>query len=102
MKRNNRVISDLEDPDGWTLENNPRPAPSYLRVYPNHDGSHWTDYLEYYGHGKYICHKCIVRAKHGSGNCVDGGEYFQCVASGMREELRKKYTEKKEVQTTLM
>lgn len=102
MKRNNRVISDLEDPDGWTVENNPHPAPDYVRLYPEKDGYHWTDYMEYFGVGEYICHQCIVRAKHGSGNCIDGGEYFQCVTTGKREELRKKYTKKKYVQSKLM
>ena len=96
------VISDLEDPDGWTLENNPHPAPDYVRVYPNSDGTHWSDYMEYYGVGKMICHNCLSRAKIGSGNCRDGGEYFQCVVSGKREELRWKYEKKREVQTTLM
>ena len=97
-----KVKSDLEDPDGWTLENNPHPAPDYVRVYPNTDGSHWSDYMEYYGVGKMICHNCLKRAKHGSGNCLNGGEYFQCVTSGEREKLRRKYEQKKEVQTTLI
>lgn len=97
----NRVISDLEDPDGWTVENNPHPAPTYNRVYPNSDGSHWLDYMEYFGHGKYICHNCIKRAKVGSGNCRDGGEYFQCVTTGKREKLRQKYEAKKEYQSKL-
>ena len=99
--RNNRVISDLEDPDGWTVENNPHPAPAHNRVYPDSDGSHWLDYMEYYGHGKYICHACIRRAKVGSGNCLDGGDYFQCVTTGKREQLRKKYAVKKEYQSKL-
>lgn len=99
---NNEIIPDLKDPDGWTKENNPHPAPDYVRLYPDKDGGHWTDYMEYYGHAKYICHRCIVRAKYGSGNCIDGGDYFQCVKSGRREELRRKYEEKKDVQTTLM
>jgi hypothetical protein len=42
MRRNNRVISDLTDPDGWTVENNPHPAPPHDRVYPNSDGSGWV------------------------------------------------------------
>ena len=66
------------------------------------NGYHWTDYMEYYGQGEYICHQCISRAEYGDGNCIDGGDYFQCVRSGRREELRRKYTEKKEVQTKLM
>ena len=100
---NNEIIRDLKDPDGWTVENNPHPAPDYVRSYPNKkNGYYWTDYMEYYGNGEYICHQCIVRAKYGDGNCIDGGDYFQCVKSGRREELRRKYTMKKDVQTTLM
>lgn len=96
-----KVITDLEDPDGWTVENNPHPAPSSVRIYPDSNGEYWTDYMEWFGVGKMICHNCIKRAKIGSGNCQDGGPYFQCVTSGRREKLRKKYTEKKEVQTKL-
>ena len=99
---NNEIIHDLKDPDGWTVENNPHPAPDYFRLYPNKDCYHCTDYMEYYGTGEYICHQCIVRAKYGNGNCIDGGDYFQCVKSGRWEELRRKYEEKKDVQTTLM
>ena len=100
--RNPKIISDLKDPEGWTVENNPHPTPQHLRVYLNTDGSHWTDYMEYYGIGKYICHNCIRRAKVGSGNCIDGGDYFQCVKTGHREKLRQKYSQKREVQTKLM
>ena len=32
---NNEIIPDLKDPDGWTVENNPHPAPDYVRSYPN-------------------------------------------------------------------
>ena len=100
--RNTKIISDLKDPEGWTLKNNPHPAPSHMRVYPNNDGSHWIDYMEYFGVGKYVCHNCIKRAKYGSGNCLDGGDYFQCVESGRRDELRKKYSQKRDVQSKLM
>ena len=99
----NKVISNLQDPDGWTVENNPHPAPDYSRVYPDKDGTHWLDYIEYYGTGKLICHNCIKRAKAGSGNCLNGGDYFQCVKTGKRSELRRKYSEKKrDVQTKLI
>ena len=97
-----RIISDLKDPDGWTKENNPHPAPNYCRVYLDRDGSHWSDYMEYYGHGKYICHNCIRRAQHGSGNCLDGGDYFQCIRTGKRAKLRQLYSQKKDVQSKLM
>jgi len=99
---NNKVIPDLKDPDGWTVENNPHPAPSYMRLYPDRDGSHWTDYMEYFGVGKYICHSCIRRAKNGNGNCVDGGDYFICVKTGKRKKLRQKYSQKRDVQSKLM
>lgn len=97
-----KIISDLKDPDGWTVENNPHPAPKNLRLYPNRDGTHWGDYMEHFGIGKYICHTCILRAKYGSGNCIDGGDYFQCVKNGKREKLRREYSQKKDVQTKLM
>ena len=97
-----KVINNLEDPDGWTPENNTHPFPPYMRAYPNPDGSHWTDYMECFGNGKYICHNCIKRAKIGAGNCQDNGEYFICVSSGRREKLRKEYTVKKDVQSKLM
>ena len=84
------------------MENNPHPAPSSLRVYPDSNGEHWTDYMEWFGVGKMICHNCLKRAKIGSGNCQNGGPYFICVSSGRREKLRKQYTKKKEVQTKLM
>lgn len=101
--RNHKIISNLQDPEGWTVENNPHPAPNNMRLYHfDKDGKHWLDYMEYFGVGKYICHTCIKRAKYGSGNCVNGGDYFQCVKTGRREELRKKYTQKKDVQTKLM
>ena len=99
---NNEVILDLKDPDGWTVENNPHPAPECCRVYNDKDGSNWIDYMEYFGVGEYICHTCIARAKHGSGNCQDGGDYFQCVKNGKREKLRRKYSKKRDVQTKLM
>lgn len=57
--------------------------------------------MEYYDYDKLICHTCISRAKIGSGNCVDGGDYFWCVRTGHREELRRKYECKTEVQSTL-
>lgn len=108
MVKNRRIVnpkkvkSDLEDPDGWTPENNQHPAPSSVRIYPDTNGEHWTDYMEYYGIGKLICHTCLKRAKIGAGNCLDGGEYFQCVTSGKREKLKRKYESKHEIQTTLI
>ena len=103
---NNKTISDLKDPEGWTVENNPHKAPDYCRVYNDKDGSNWIDYMEYFGVGEYICHQCIVRAKYGSGNCQDNGDYFLCVRTGKRakwrKELEHKYSQKRYVQTKLM
>ena len=82
---NNEVIPDLKDPDGWTVENNPHPSPEYCRVYNDKDGSNWIDYMEYFGVGEYICHSCIARAKYGK-----------------REKLRRKYSQKRDVQTKRM
>mgnify|MGYP006872985394 CR=1 FL=1 len=96
-----KVIENLQDPDGWTVENNPHKAPDYMRMYPDKNGFHWIDYFEYFRSGEMICHSCIIRAKYGSGNCLDGGEYFQCVESGKRAKLRKKYEYRKSVQSTL-
>ena len=102
IKNKNMVRSDLEDPEGWTVENNPHPGPDCLRCYPDRDGEHWVDYMEYYGHGKYICHTCLKRARYGSGNCRDGGPYFICVSDGTRDRLRREYERKSDVQSKLM
>ena len=95
-------MNEINDPEGWTPENNLHPIPSYMRLYTNHDGSHWSDYMEYYSNGKMICHKCIKRAENGSGNCCDGGEYFICVKEGRRKKLREQYEKKHEVQSKLI
>lgn len=95
-------MDGIKDPEGWTIENNSHPAPDYIRLYPEKDGTHWTDYMEYYATGKMICHACIIRSRYNSGNCRDGGEYFICVKNGEREKLRKKYEKKRDVQTKLI
>jgi len=96
------VRSDLEDPDGWTVENNPHPPDESMRTYPDSNGEHWADYFEWYDWNKKICHTCLKRAKYGSGNCQDNGEYFICVSSGRREKLRREYEKKRDVQSKLM
>lgn len=95
------VIEDLKDPRGWTKENNPHPAPDSVRVYPEPDGSHWTDYMEYIDYDNLICHNCIARAKIGSGNCVNGGEYFQCLPKDVREGKKPYVKPKRTKQSTL-
>ena len=78
--------NDIKDPRGWTIENNPHPPKPYMRLYNfNKDGTHWSDYFEWFPDGTKICHSCILRAKHNSGNCVDGGDYFICLPKDVRE-----------------
>lgn len=98
----NKTVIDIEDPEGWTVENNPRPPDECIRLYPDRNGDHWVDWFEWYGYNKTICHSCIKRARGGHGNCQDGGEYFICVKNGRRAKLRREYERKKDVQSTLM
>ena len=88
MVRNNKVISDLKDPRGWTVENNPRPRDFYDTPHKLKYGSEdYRDYFEYDKEGLFekVCHMCILRAKYGSGNCRDGGDYFICLPKEVRE-----------------
>ena len=82
----NEIIPDLKDPRGWTVENNPYPPDPTIRLYDfNKDGSHWTDFFEWLPDGTRVCHGCIERAKYGSGNCQDNGDYFICLPKEVRE-----------------
>ena len=101
--RDKKIISDLQDPRGWTLENNPHPPDPSMRLYHfSKDGTHWSDWFEWLEDGSTICHNCIQRAKYGSGNCVDGGDYFICLPKDVREG-RKPYTPpKRTVQSKLL
>ena len=101
--RNNKVISDLKDPRGWTLENNPhKPSPNIRLYHFKKDGTHWTDWYEWLPNGETICHNCILRAKHGSGNCRDGGDYFICLPKEVREGKVEYKAPKRTKQTKLM
>ena len=98
-----KVISDLKDPRGWTVENNP-----HKWKYPvderNRDkfGYVWQDFMEFEEDGVHIkaCHACIKRAKYGSGNCVDHGEYFICLPKEVRDGKRQ--MPKRTIQSKLM
>lgn len=80
----------LKDPTGWTVENNPHPPKPYIRLYHfNSDGTHWSDWFEWDDDKIIKCHSCIQRAKSGSGNCQDNGEYFICLPKDVREGKRK-------------
>ena len=89
IKNRNMVKSDLTDPTGWTVENNPHPYPYPESVMSPDAGSDydWKLYMEWDDDGIHVikCHKCISRAKIGSGNCRDGGEYFICLPKDVRE-----------------
>ena len=111
---NNKIISDLKDPEGWTVENNPHPPNDitikYAQKYNPRTPYDELDvhYFEYDEDGWHIriCHSCILRAKYGSGNCQDNGDYFWCVQTGkrakQRKELEHKYSQKRNIQTKLM
>lgn len=81
--RNNYLIdNDLKDPTGWTLKNNPHPW-NECGDDPTYRADDEYDYRNYHewkpnGNGVLGCHQCILRAKYGSGNCIDGGPYFKC------------------------
>lgn len=96
-----KVRSDLEDPDGWTLKNN-----KYRNKFVEDplDPDDWRNWFEWDKDcvKPVICHTCLSRAKIGSGNCQNGGEYFICVKTGQRERNRRKWISEHQVQTTLM
>lgn len=75
------VIEDLKDPRGWTVKNNPRPNPSI----DQDDELDWRNYFEWDWIHTVVCHSCILRAKYGSGNCQDNGDYFICLPKDVRE-----------------
>lgn len=96
------VNTNLQGPRGWTLKNNPYPPEPSQRVYNCTDekGTHWSDWFEWLPDGTKICHTCIKRARYGSGNCQDGGEYFICLPKEVREG--KKTMPKRTVQSKLV
>lgn len=69
----NKVDLNLFDPMGFTIFNNPHPLEDYL--VDEYDYKCYHEWDEY-GVEPVVCHNCLLRAKIGSGNCVDGGEYF--------------------------
>ena len=86
--REDLYVEDLKDPTGWTIENNPHKT---KWVDDPHDELEQDNYFEYSDDGfeKVKCHCCILRAKYGSGNCQDNGEYFICLPKDVREGKRK-------------
>ena len=95
------VNKGIEDPDGWTLKNNKHPNEN---VNDPTNPDDWRNYFEWdkESYAPIVCHSCLLRAPIGSGNCINGGEYWLCVRNGTREKNKKKLNAKKDVQTTLM
>jgi len=95
------VISDLKDPRGWTLENNPFPCDA---VDDPTDETDWRNWFEWEDGciKPSACHSCISRAKIGSGNCRDGGQYFICLPEDVRTGKVPYKKPIKYVQSTLM
>jgi len=87
VKNPDKVISNLTDPTGWTFNNNPHPN---IWSNPNDESDYrnWMEWDEDSTH-PIRCHLCIARAKIGSGNCIDGGDYFICLPKDVREGKRK-------------
>lgn len=96
------VRSDLEDPSGFTPGNNPHPPNDimigYARLYNKGKSDDELDcfYFEYdlEGWHRVICHACLLRAKYGSGNCQDNGEYFYCLRNPEFVKSRQKRIDK--------
>lgn len=84
----NKVISNLQDPRGWTIRNNPHPNKYVTDRFDETDWRNWHEW-DKNSHHPIACHNCIVRAKIGSGNCMDGGDYFICLPKDVREGKRK-------------
>ena len=90
MKRNDKIISDLVDPTGFTVENNPHPYPLEADALGGGAGYDWKAYFEWDKDGiePIKCHMCLKRAEVGSGNCRDGSDYFICLPKDVREGKR--------------
>ena len=95
MKKKKRKIYDeskvdehLVDPTGFTIWNNPHPSKFVKEI----DEDNMECYFEYDEKGLYKkeCHCCLYRALSGSGNCQDGGPYFQCMPRRLKERAEKK------------
>ena len=80
----NKVISNLQDPRGWTIRNNPHPNKYVHDKFDETDWRNWHEWDKNSFHS-IACHTCILRAKYGSGNCMDGGDYFICLPKDVRE-----------------
>ena len=78
-----KVISDLEDPRGWTIRNNPHPNTSVSDPLDEDDWRNWHEWDDR-SYKSIACHMCLLRAKIGSGNCLDGGPYFICLPEDVR------------------
>lgn len=90
-----KVVLDIVDPSGFTPENNPHKYYDYDNITDIYD---YKRYFEYDETGIFHrkCHQCLIRARIGSGNCINGGQYFQCM-----DEYLKKRKVKRTVQSTL-
>lgn len=76
----------MKDPSGWTVENNPHPYPEQL---PPDD---YKNFFEWDDDGFFTikCHSCVRRSEVGSGNCMDGGEYFICQKNKVKKTIQSK------------
>ena len=83
-----KVISNLQDPRGWTIRNNPHPNKYVPDRFDETDWRNWHEWDKNSFHS-IACHNCIARAKIGSGNCMNGGDYFICLPKDVREGKRK-------------
>ena len=83
-----RVVNDIVDPTGFTPENNPHKSWDYDNITDIYDP---RLYYEYDSEGIFEqkCHRCLVRALIGSGNCVNNGPYFQCMEKELKRRKRK-------------
>jgi len=82
-----KVNRNIKDPTGFTIENNPYPYPGEADPNGGRAGYNWKQYFEWENGPVQPskCHMCLKRAQHGSGNCLNGGEYFICLPKDVRE-----------------
>ena len=79
-----KVDDNLKDPRGWNIKNNPHPNEWVTDPTDEKDWRNWFEWDEDSLHPT-VCHNCIKRAKIGSGNCQNGGDYFICLPKDVRD-----------------
>ena len=97
-----KVNNNLTDPMGWTIQNNPFPHEMIADTTDESDYRNWFEWENGIVQPS-VCHMCLKRAKSGSGNCQDGGEYYApCLEKKLKIlEERKNGKPKKTYQSTL-